>query len=97
MADRGLEAPGTPKRSPLTRQNERHLFGYATLTRVEWDRPDLNQRPRHLQCRALPTKLLSLSVLATSTFPSRLPMWTQTVAEPDNGFKTHTPMVLHEP
>ena len=30
------------------------------LTQVEWDRPDLNQRPRHLQCRALPTKLLSL-------------------------------------
>ena len=24
-----------------------------------WVRPDLNQRPRHLQCRALPTKLLT--------------------------------------
>ena len=91
-----LRPSGTP-RSPLTRQNERHLFGYATLTRVEWDEPDLNQRPRHLPVPRSPTKLLSLSVLATSTFPSRLPMWTPTVAEPDNGFKTHTPMVLHEP
>ena len=57
------------QRSPLTRQNERHLFGYATLTRVEWDRPDLNQRPRHLQCRALPTKLLSLSVSGHTHLP----------------------------
>ena len=24
-------------------------------------------------------------------------MWTSEAAEPDNGFKTHTPMVLHEP
>ena len=39
-----------------------------------WVRPDLNQRPRHLQCRALPTKLLTRARLANALAISSLPM-----------------------
>ena len=39
-----------------------------------WVRPDLNQRPRHLQCRALPTKLLTRASLARLLAISSLPM-----------------------
>ena len=52
-----------------------------------WVRPDLNQRPRHLQCRALPTKLLTRARLANALAISSLPMerlaprWTLTMVD----------------
>ena len=40
--------------------------------KLRWVRPDLNQRPRHLQCRALPTKLLTRAVRSRTPAISRL-------------------------
>lgn len=42
-----------------------------------WVGPDLNRRPRHLQCRALPTKLLTRARFGTALAISSLPLGIQ--------------------
>ena len=49
MASPMFYAHGLLQMNPLMKMGER------------WVGPDLNRRPRHLQCRALPTKLPTLS------------------------------------
>ncbi len=44
-----------------------------------WVRPDLNQRPRHLQCRALPTKLLTRATVPNALAVSSLPLQTTAI------------------
>ena len=48
-----------------------------SLFELRWVRPDLNQRPRHLQCRALPTKLLTRATFGTALAISSLPLGIQ--------------------
>ena len=44
------------------------------MVKLWWVRPDLNQRPRHLQCRALPTRLLTRAGFANPLAISSLPL-----------------------